>query len=207
MKKTALLAMAAILMAALPAAAGVRLGFLGGYAVPLNSNHGSGIAYGAQFSLDLSPSLALELGALRYQSAVASSGDGLSQGTLGVLPLAIALTAHFPLGDKLQFFIGGGGDIILTQYTQDAVAAHDWNDVGFALSQKLDIAYGFHFRSGLELKVSPGVGLSFEARYLGATAKGTWTITDSLGGPSLSGAITGLNLNTVVFGLGLNITL
>ena len=207
MKKAAILAAAALLATAAPAWAGVRIGLLGGYALTPAAELGQGLAYGAHVSFDLAPNFAVEIGALRFQAPVASSATGLSKGTLGVVPIEMDLKVHFPVSAKLELFVAAGGGVYWPQYTQDAAAAQAWTAVGFTISQNLDITVGFHFRGGLELALSKGIGLVLEARYATAKADGTWTLTDNLGGPSLTGKFTGLSLDAVVFGLGLNFAL
>ena len=49
--------------------------------------------------------------------------------------------------------------------------------------------------------------IEVEKAYAAAKADGTWTLTDEFGGPALSGKITGLGLDAIVFGLGLTIAL
>jgi hypothetical protein len=209
MKKIVVLALAAsaFLATAAPAAAGIRIGFAGGYALALDANQGKGLALLAHISFDLAPNFALEIGALRYQTPVTASAAGLSKGTLAVLPIEMALKVHFPVSSKLELFAAAGGGAYVPQFNPDATATQTWASVGFTRTETLDAAFGFHFRGGLEWTVSRGVGLVLEARYATAKANGTWKLTDDRGGPSISGTITGLSLDAVVFGLGLNIAL
>jgi outer membrane protein W len=207
MKKIVGLAVAALLATAAPAAAGFHIGFGGGYAMPLDANQSQGPALAAHLGFDLTPNLALEIGALGYQTSVTASGAGLMKGTLAVIPIEMSLKLHVPVSSALELFVAAGGGAYLSRFTQDATAAQTWASVGFTPSEKLNTAYGFHVRGGLELALSRSVGLVLEARYATAKADGTWTLTDDMGGPSVSGKITGFNLDAVVIGLGLNIAL
>jgi len=207
MRKIIILAAAVLLASAAPAAAGIRVGFAGGYVLTPDASQGQGLALAAHAALDLTPILALEIGALRYQTPVTASAGGLSQGTLAVLPIEISLKVHFPVSSKLELFAAAGGGAYLPHFSPDAAAAQTWTAVGFTPSESLNAAFGFHFRGGLELAVGNRVGLVFETRYSTASAAGTWTLTDNRGGPSVSGKITGLSLDAIVFGLGLNIAL
>lgn len=207
MKKIIVLAAAALLATAAPAAAGIRVGFAGGYALTPAANQGQGLALAAHVAFDLTPNLALEIGALRYQTPVTASTDGLSKGTLAVLPIEISLKVHFPVSSKLDLFAGAGGGVYLPHFSPDAAAVQTWTSVGFTPAENLNAAFGFHFRGGLELALGSRVGLVIETRYSSASAAGTWTLTDNRGGPSVNGKITGLSLDAIVFGLGLNISL
>ena len=207
MKKIIALAAAALLAAAAPAAAAIRIGLGGGYALTPDANQGNGLALSAFLSFDLSPNFALEIGALRYQSAVTASGAGLSTGTLAVIPIELSLKVHFPLSKSLQLFVAGGGGAYLPHFTPDAAAAQSWSQVGFTPTETLNTAFGFHVRGGLEMALGRSVGLILETRYAAAKADGSWTLTDEFGGPALSGKITGLGLDAIVFGLGLTIAL
>ena len=73
MRKIVVLAAAALLATAVPGAAGIRLGIFGGYALTPDANQGEGLALGAHIGFDLTPNFALEIGALRYQTAVTAS--------------------------------------------------------------------------------------------------------------------------------------
>ncbi len=207
MKKIVGLAAVALLATTAPAAAGIHIGFGGGYAMPLDANQGRGPALNAYLALDLTPNLALEIGALGYQTAVTATGTGLMAGTLDVLPIELSLKLHFPVSSALGLFVAAGGGAYIPLFTQDATAVQAWEAVGFTPSEKLDVTYGFHVRGGLELALGRNLGLVLETRYAMAKANGTWTLTDEMGGPAVSGKITGFNLDTVVIGLGLNIAL
>jgi hypothetical protein len=207
MKKIIAFASALLLAAAAPAAAGIRLGLGGGYAITPDANLGTGLALSTHVSFDLTPNLALEIGALRYQAGVTATGEGLSNGTLAVIPIEASLRAHFGLFEGFGLFLAGGGGAYLPHFTPDAAAAAKWAAVGFVPEEKLSVAVGFHIRGGFELALGSRVSLVLETRYALAKAAGTWTLTDTLGGPSLSGKISGFGLNALVFSLGLTIAL
>jgi hypothetical protein len=207
MKKMIAFAAAMLLAAAAPAAAGIRIGLGGGYALTPDANQGNGLALAVHADFDLTPRLALEIGALRYQSAVTASGAGLSTGTLSVIPIELSLKFHFPVSKDLQLFVAGGGGVYLPGFSPDADAAKIWTEVGFTPTEKLNPAFGFHIRGGLEWALGRGLGLIFETRYALSKAGGSWTLTDEFGGPALSGKITGFGLDAIVFGLGLTIAL
>ncbi len=207
MKKIIAFASALLLAAAVPAAAGIRLGLGGGYAVTPDANLGAGLSLSAHVSFDLTPNLALEIGALRYQAGVTSTGEGLSKGTLAVIPIEASLRAHFGLFEGFGVFLAGGGGAYLPHFTPDAAAADTWTALGFTPEEKLKVAIGFHVRGGFEMALGSRAGLVLETRYALAKADGTWTLTDTLGGPSITGKITGFGLNALIFSLGLTIAL
>ena len=207
MNKIVGLAAAALLATAAPAAAGIHIGFAGGYALTPDTSQGDGLALAAHIAFDLSPNFALEIGALRYQTAVTATAAGLSQGTLAVIPIELSLKVHFPVSSHLELFAAAGGGAYFPDFSPDTAAAQSWAAVGFTPAEKLNVTFGFHVRGGLELALGSRVGLVFETRYGTAKADGTWTLTDNRGGPSINGKITGFSLDAVVFGLGLNIAL
>jgi hypothetical protein len=207
MKKFMTFAAVLLLAGSIPAAAGIRIGLGGGYSLTPDANQGNGLALAAFAAFDLTPHLALEIGALRYQSAVTASGGGLSSGTLSVIPIELSLKFHFSVAKNLQLFVAGGGGAYLPGFSPDADAAKTWTEVGFTPAEKLNAAFGFHIRGGLEWALGRGLGLIFETRYALSKAGGSWTLTDEFGGPALSGKITGFGLDAIVFGLGLTIAL
>jgi hypothetical protein len=188
--------------------AGFHLGLKGGYALPLDKNYGGAPVYGLSFGIDLARNLSLDVSVLRYESAVTASVDGLSAGRLAVIPLEVSFEARFPFGSgKLAAVAGFAGGYGLPQFTFDAAAAASWNAVGFTVTENVKGAPCMSAMAGLEYALSGTSVLRLEARYRLMKPSGSWSMTDRVGGLTISGTLDNLNLDTLTFGLTVRIGL
>lgn len=204
MKRVTLSAFLFILGAVGCSQAAVRFGFLGGYALATEKNYGQAFAYGASLTFDLHKNFAIELRGVRFQYSVTGSADGLSTGTLAVLPLEIGLKGQFPLpGGRFTPFVGLGAGYSLHQFTLDSQVAGNWESIGFRITEKLNNAVVYHIGAGLEIALDRSVALVLEARFRIIQSDGAWTISDLVGNEETSGDLSKLNQNSIVFGLGL----
>lgn len=208
MKKIALTAFLLILGAAEWCQAAIHIGILGGYALPTEKNYGRAFAYGAGFTLDLQKNFAIELRGVRFEYSVEGSADGLSKGTLAVLPLEISLKGQFPLpGGRFTPFIALGAGYSFHQFTLDSQVAGNWESIGFRITEKLNNAVVYHIGAGLEIALDRSVALVLEARFRIIESQGNWTLSDLVGNEEISGDLTNLNQSSIVFGLGLQFSL
>lgn len=208
MKRVTLSAFLFILGAVGCSQAAVRIGFLGGYALATENNYGQAFAYGASLTFDLHKNFAIELRGVRFQYSVAGSVDGLSTGTLAVLPLEIGLKGQFPLaGGRFTPFVGLGAGYSIHQFTLDSQVAGNWESIGFRITEKLNNAVVYHIGAGLEIALNRSVALVLEARFRIIQSDGSWTIADLVGNEETSGDLSKLNQNSIVFGLGLQFSL
>lgn len=203
MKRIAFLTAIVILAAAVPSTAAVRLGLLGGYALTPNANLGGGVAYGAGLAFEVVPHFSLELGVLRFQVSTTSAPDGLSQGTLGLVPIELGFSVRIPLAAGFKLLLGAAGGFVLPQFSLDPQFVKDWEAVGFSIEEKVDPAFGFHVRGGFEADLSAQIAVFIEARYSMCRPKGYWTLSDRDGIGDLDGTIESLNFDSLIFGLGL----
>ncbi|MCX6561510.1 MAG: outer membrane beta-barrel protein [Candidatus Aminicenantes bacterium] len=203
MKKTLILMMIAALAAAVPAAAAGQFTLVGGYALTTNAHIGGGVAFGLLLSLPIARGLSLELGASRLQVSTSDDPDGLSAGSVSLIPIEVGLRGRIPLGQKMALFAAAGAGITLPHFAFDAGLVKSWTDIGFSLEEKLDLSFSASARCGLEAALTPRLGLVLEAGYRFCRAKGSWAIRDAVGSESVSGTFTGLNLDSIVLGLGL----
>jgi hypothetical protein len=203
MKKTLILCLVLALAAAVPAAAAGQFTLSGGYALTPNAHLGGGVAFGLTMSLPLSRGLSLELGASRLQISTSDDPEGLSAGSVGLIPIEVGLRGRIPLGSKLALFAAAGAGITLPHFAFDDGLVASWTAIGFSLEEKLDPAFSASARLGLEAALTPQLGLVLEAGYRLCRAKGSWAIRDTEGSESASGTFSGLNLDSIVMGLGL----
>jgi hypothetical protein len=203
MKKTLILCLAMALAAAVPAAATGQFTLAGGYALTPNAHLGGGPAFGLTMSLPITRGLSLELGASWLQVASSDDPEGLSAGSLGLIPIEVGLRGCIPLGSKMALFAAAGAGITLPHFAFDDGLVKSWTAIGFGLEEKLDLAFSASARCGLEAALTPRLGLVLEVGYRFCRAKGSWTIRDTEGSESASGTFSGLNLDSIVMGLGL----
>jgi len=208
MKRVTLSAFLFILGAAGWCQAAVHIGILGGYALATEKNYGQAFAYGASLTFDLHKNFAIELRGVRFQYSVEGSADGLSKGTLAVLPLEIGLKGQFPLpGEQFTPFIVLGAGYSIHQFSLDSQVTGNWESIGFRITEKLNNAVVYHIGTGLEIALGRSVALVLEARFRIIQSQGSWTISDLVGNQETSGDLINLNQNSIVFGLGLQFSL
>jgi hypothetical protein len=207
--KSRFAALAAVLVfAASSAEAGIHLGLKGGYALALDSSRAGAVAYGIDMGLDVAPNVRLSLSVIRYESGVTASADGLSAGRLAVIPFEIGLEFRFPFArSPLTAVAGFGGGYGLPTFTYDAAGASAWNAVGFTVAESVAGSVCAGFQAGLEYALSPTSSVLLDARYRLLRSSGTWSLADRKGGLSASGALDGLNFDTLTLGLTVRIGL
>ncbi len=208
MKRAALSAILILIIALGSSQAAIHIHILGGYALPTDKNYAQAFAYGAGLSYDLHKYFAIELSGIRYESSVVGSGDGLSKGTLAVLPLEVSLKGQLPLsGGRFTPYFAVGAGYSIYQFTLDPQIAADWEKVGFRITEKLDNSIGFHFGAGLEVALNRSLALVFDARFRFAEGNAAWTMTDQTGNEEISGNLEKLDQGSIVLGIGLKFSL
>jgi len=208
MKRAALSAILLMIIAVGSSQAAVHISIFGGYALPTQKNYAQAFAYGAGLSFDLHRYFAIELSGFRYETAVAGAADGLSKGTLAVLPLEVSLKGQFPLsGGRFTPYFAVGAGYSIYQFSLDSQLVAGWEKVGFSITEKLDNAIGFHFGAGLEIALNKSLALVFEAKYRLAEANAAWTMTDQTSQEEISGSLEKLDQGSIVLGIGLKFSL
>jgi hypothetical protein len=208
MKRRIAAALAALLIFVPAAAAGLRLGVKGGYALGLDASRSGAFAFGIDVELDIASNLRLSLGFQRSEGAMAASARGLSAGNLAVIPIEAGLELRFPFGRlPLTAVAGLSGGFGLASFAYDATAASAWDAVGFTVAETVRGALCAGAMVGLEYALTPTSSLLLEARYRLMRSTGTWSMTDRRGGLSTSGTIDALNFDTLTLGLAVRIGL
>ncbi len=208
MKRAALSAILLMIIATGSSQAAVHISLLGGYALPTQKNYAQAFAYGAGLSFDLHKYFAIELSGIRYESSTAGSEDGLSKGTLAVLPLEVSLKGQLPLsGGRFTPYFAVGAGYSIYQFSLDPQIVADWEKVGFRITEKLDNAIGFHFGGGLEVALNRSLALVIDARFRFTEGKAAWTMTDQTSKEEISGELEKLDQGSLVLGIGLKFSL
>jgi hypothetical protein len=193
---------AALLLPAAAAEAAFHLDLRAGYGRFADKSYGGAVVYGASLGFDLTRNLSLEICGTRLDGSATATTDGLSAGQLAVMPLEIMVEGRFPFGDgKWAAFAAFGGGFVLTSFTYDATAAASWTAAGFAVVENVQSTACATASAGLEYALGRTSALRLEARYRVAKPSGTWSITDSLSGESVSGTLDKLSLDSLTVGL------
>jgi len=208
MKKSLALGLAVLILASFAPAA-KRLGLAAGYAKQLGSGFGGGLAAGLSFGFELTPMFAVEARAGLITSSVSGSPTGLSKGSMTLTPLTVALTARFGKGSKLVPYGVLGAGYSANSFKVDPGVKSDWTGLGLTLSESVKGGLIVLAGGGVDYLLKPGpkpgqgVFLNVEIRYLMGKADGSWSLTDTGGGEEAAGVLDGLDLSSLVFGVGL----
>ncbi len=187
---------------------GTGLGLFGGYAKLSDELHEGSVAYGFNLTYVISTTLAVELTGFRFESAVTGSEDGLSDGKLAVMPIQLSLQGRFPMSNgRLVPFIEAGGGYYLNTFNVDSGIVSDWNALGFDIEESVESAAGFHLGAGLDYFISRNICLGAAVKYCMATAKGSWSLTDTASGTEASGDLKDLKTGPLAFGIRLKYVL
>ena len=179
------------------------IGIRAGYAMLSEEKYGSGLEYGVNLSFGLSKNIGIEISGLRFQSDVEEDPEALSKGKLSSIPVQLSIQGRFPINDQIVPYVLGGAGYYLNSFTIDDEISADWDSVGVDIEEKMDSAIGFHFGAGVDFFFQENIALNADFRYCIAKTKGSWTMTEQVGGVETSGELEDLSLNSIMFGVGL----
>ncbi len=179
------------------------IGTIVGYAMLSEENYGSGFKYGGSLCLGITKSIAIELSGLRFQSNVEGNPEALSEGKLSIIPIQLSIKARFLMAGRFVPYVLGGGSYYLSSFALDEGIISNWDAFGFNIEEKVENAIGFHFGAGIDLFLTKNIALNADLKYCIAKTKGSWTLTDQFAGIETSGNLEDLNLNSLMFGVGL----
>jgi len=181
---------------------GIGIGLIGGYAKPSNESYSGGIAFGFCLSIGVMKYLAFEITGQNFGPTVEPSEEGLNKGKLSIMPIQLSLQGRFPIsGGRLMPYVEFGGGYYLNKFTLDGDFAGDWEAVGFTVEEEVKSSIGFHFGGGLDFYVMRNLSIGFGLKYCLAKMDGSWSLTDDASSTEASGALEGLKLNPLTFGL------
>ena len=99
---------------------GIGIGLSGGYANPSNQLYSGGMAFGFSVSIGFMKYLAIEITGQYFGPKVETSEEGLSKGTLSVMPIQLSIQGRYPLsGGRLMPYLELGGGYYLNKFTVD----------------------------------------------------------------------------------------
>ncbi|MFW6128840.1 MAG: OmpW family outer membrane protein [Candidatus Aminicenantaceae bacterium] len=177
-------------------------GIKGGYAMLSEAKYSGGITYGASFTFSIMEYVAVEVSGMMFQSDVEGDVSGLSQGSLSSIPIQLSIQGRFPVGEIVPYVSGGAG-YFLNSFTLNEELVNNWDSLGFDIEESVDPSFGFHFGAGVDVFFSPNIGLNLDFKYCIASMEGSWKLTDQATSTEVSGTLSDLNLNSMIFTAGL----
>ncbi|UCE22235.1 MAG: outer membrane beta-barrel protein [Candidatus Aminicenantes bacterium] len=179
------------------------IGVNAGYSITQEDNYSEEINYGGNFCLGIIEYLSLEVSGLRFRNDVEGSFEGLSKGKLTVMPIQLSIQARLPVTRQFVPYIQGGGGYYLNSFALDGEISDTWDALGFDVEEKIENSFGYHFGAGLDFFITEKIAISADFKYCIVKSKGSWSLTDRISGTVTSGDLENLNLNTMMFGVGL----
>lgn len=176
------------------------LGLEAGYVMPSEDNFGKTPAFGLSFFYSLSKQFRVELKSYFSPIDVGNDPEGLSAGTLNVIPLQLSLQYRLRISRRFIPYVGAGVGYYLNNFS---VENNDqWQNLGFDLNEEVDSVFGYHFGAGIDFFIKPNMAVNIDVRYCIASFDGSYTITEEVSGISHGGNIEG-DLNHLSLGAGI----
>lgn len=176
------------------------LGLEAGYVMPSEDDFGKAPAFGLSFFYSLSKQFRVELKSYFSPIDVENDPEGLSAGTLNVIPLQLSLQYRLRISRRFIPYVGAGVGYYLNNFS---VENNDqWQNLGFEINEKVDSVLGYHFGAGIDFFIKPNMAINIDVRYSIASFDGSYTITEEVSGISHGGNIEG-DLNHLSLGAGI----
>jgi opacity protein-like surface antigen len=207
MKHHPILLVAAVLSLAATARADIYLNLDGTYALRTNQPYASRPGIGIAAGWAWNSRFALELGLRYWSSPVDGTIDGLSSGTVHVLPLELAFRSRWPLGSNLLLCGEAGAGYAFHSFSIKESLQAGWKALGFSVKESVKNGLAAHLGVGLEYALSPKMTIDMGIRWHLLRTKGEWSITDDESGVAQAGTVKKLSFDALTFSLGLKIVL
>ena len=165
-----------------------------GSSFPSRREHRSGLDFSGYFSYRFSEKITAEVGVRFFSSGVDGDPQGLSQGSLSVLPVQLSAQYLFPIDAQTTAYFAGGIGYYLNSFSVE--------DTSFDREESVKNALGFHLGGGIEYLFKDNLAVKMDLKYCLIQTSGSWSYTDPVAGP-LSGTIDDINLNTVLIAIGI----
>ena len=137
----------------------------------------AGVSGVAAFRFTPSFDIELEAGYIRSSS----QGDLLAAGTLSLMPVRGTLRyVPWRIGKALPY-VGGGAGFYLASLTVDAATVDRLAELGFAVDQDVDSAFGAHVAGGLEWQTGRWI-IGVDVKYVISKANANATVNDRVSG-------------------------
>ena len=176
------------------------LGLEAGYVMPSEDNFGKAPAFGLSFFYSLSKQFRIELKGCFFPTEVENDPEGLSAGTLNVIPLQLSLQYRLSISRRFIPYLGAGVGYYLNNFSLEN--NDEWQRLGFNINEEVDSVFGYHFGAGIDYFIKSNMAVNIDVRYCIASFDGSYTITEEVSGISQSGNIEG-DLNHISFGVGI----
>ena len=176
------------------------LGLEAGYIMPSDDNFGNAPAFGLSFFYSLSKQFRIELKGYFSPIEAGNDPEGLSAGTLNVIPLQLSLQYRLNSSRRFIPYVGAGVGYYLNNFSVEN--SDQWQNLGFNINEEVDSVFGYHFGAGIDYFIKPNMAVNIDVRYSIASFDGSYTITEAVSGISHSGNIEG-DLNHLSFGAGI----
>jgi outer membrane protein W len=176
------------------------LGLEAGYVMPREDNYGKTPAFGLSFFYSLNKQLRVELKGYFSPIDVENDPEGLSAGTLNVIPLQLSLQYRLRISRRFIPYVGAGVGYYLSNLSVEN--SDEWQRLGFNINQEVDSSLGYHFGAGIDYFINSNMAINVDARYCIASFDGSYTITEEVSGISHGGNIEGEH-NHLFFGAGI----
>lgn len=169
-------------------------GLLMGSAFPSKRDYKAGLIFNGNFSYSISDKFSLELALQVFGSGTDGVPQGLSAGSLTVVPVHLSVRRHFPLDVKSTSFVSAGIGYNFIGFSLD--------DTSFDREETVKNALGFHLGGGVEYFFKENLAVGADLKYVFINTSGSWSYTDP-GLGRLSGSIDSINLNSVIICIGI----
>jgi outer membrane autotransporter protein len=176
------------------------LGLEAGYIIPSEDNFGKTPVFGLSFFYSLSKQFRVELKGYFSPIDVENNPEGLSAGTLNVIPLQLSLQYRLNISPRFIPYAGAGVGYYLNNFSLEN--NDEWQRLGFNISEEANSVFGYHFGAGIDFFIKSNMAVNIDIRYCIASFDGSYTITEEVSGISQSGTIEG-DLNHIFFGIGI----
>lgn len=175
-------------------------GVEGGYVLPADDHFGGTAGIGLSFFYNLSEQFRIELKSGFLPVKAEGDPEGLSKGTLNVIPLQLSLQYRLKLSPRWIPYLGAGVGYYLNNFS---VENNDiWRELGFEITEDVDSSFGYHAGVGFDYFFSNRMAFNIDVRYCFTKLTDTYNITEVGSGISHNGEIE-KDFNFAYFGAGL----
>ncbi|MFC2141028.1 OmpW family protein [Acidobacteriota bacterium] len=176
------------------------LGLEAGYVMPSEDNLGNAPAFGLSFFYSFSKQFRVELKGCFFPTEAGNDPEGLSAGTLNVIPLQLSLQYRLGTSGRFIPYVGAGVGYYLNNFSVEK--SDQWQNLGFDISEEVDSVFGYHFGAGIDYFIKPNMAVNIDVRYSIASYDASYSITEEVSGISHSGNIEG-DINYLSLGAGI----
>jgi len=176
------------------------LGLDAGYVMPSGNNFSKSMALGVNLFYSLSNQFRVELKATVFAGKVENDPEGISAGTLAVIPLQLSIQYRLRISPRFIPYVGAGVGYYLNQFSLEG--KNNWEALGYKVTENYESVIGYHFGTGIDYFIKSKMVVNIDVRYAVASFKGSYSITELVSGISRGGYIK-RDLNYLSFGTGI----